>query len=186
MPYERCLCVCFLVSCIQPALALRESDAIRTELVVGQKHSEAAYQSVWQDSHYGQLRSNASVTALLDRFDRVAEDSQCDEETEPGSGVLTGLKLHCEEHLIKIREAFKAPSLETIWEESNINLDDAAKGSGKSGAKLLFTKDKKYMVKTLTDVDAKIMMAVMKEYKKTRSLLCQHQSHDARFWHCGG
>jgi len=160
------MCISLLVGCFQPTLALREADAMRTELALGKKNSEAAYESVWQDSHYGQLRTNVSVTALLARLGKIAEESQCEKTPEQGRGVLTGLKLHCEEHLVKIRKEFKAPTLEQIWEEGNINLDSATKGSGKSGAKLLFTKDKRYMVKTLTKVDAEIMMAVIKDYRK--------------------
>eukprot|EP00930_Biecheleria_cincta_P046691 TRINITY_DN32236_c0_g1_i1.p1 TRINITY_DN32236_c0_g1~~TRINITY_DN32236_c0_g1_i1.p1 ORF type:complete len:531 (-),score=86.35 TRINITY_DN32236_c0_g1_i1:89-1681(-) len=165
MPCKQCMCILLLVSCFQPALALREEYATHTEVVVGSKNGKATYGSIRQDSDDGRFGANVSASALFAGFDKIAEESQCGPPDE-GQGVLRGLKLHCEEHLIKVRKAFSAPSLEKIWEESDINLDSATKGSGKSGAKLLFTKDKRYLVKTMTDADSKIMMAVMKNYRK--------------------
>ena len=39
-----------------------------------------------KDSHYGQLRTNVSATALLARLGKIAEESQCEKTPEQGRG----------------------------------------------------------------------------------------------------
>eukprot|EP00439_Symbiodinium_sp_Y106_P087192 s180_g41.t1 len=51
-------------------------------------------------------------------------------------------KLHCDQHLQKIREVFKVPTPDQILSSNNIDLDQAEQGTGKSGAKMLFSSDK--------------------------------------------
>lgn len=167
MSCKGCLCIFLLVSCFLPALAKRVEEAMRKELLIGSGSFEAAHGSVSQLVHGSKLQTNVSATQLRARLNSTPGGNQCDQPTL-GEGILRvqGLKVHCEEHLGRVREAFNAPSLEDIWRGSEINLESAQKGTGKSGAKLLFTKDKRYMIKTMTAADSKIMMEVMKHYRK--------------------
>ncbi|CAE7575045.1 unnamed protein product [Symbiodinium sp. CCMP2592] len=73
-------------------------------------------------------------------------------------------KLHCDQHLQKIREVFKVPSPDEILSSNNIDLDKAEEGTGKSGAKMLFSSDKQYIIKTMSSRDIHALTPVMHTY----------------------
>eukprot|EP00434_Breviolum_minutum_P019128 symbB.v1.2.016860.t1/scaffold1298.1/size126199/3 len=75
-----------------------------------------------------------------------------------------GYKLHCDAQLAKIRSVFQVPDPEDILETSHIDLSHAEEGSGKSGAKMLFSEDKKYIIKTMSKRDGKALGPVINEY----------------------
>ncbi|CAE7262656.1 unnamed protein product [Symbiodinium sp. KB8] len=73
-------------------------------------------------------------------------------------------KLHCDQHLQKIREVFKVPTPQEILSSNNIDLDQAEQGTGKSGAKMLFSSDKQYIIKTMSSRDIKALTPVIHAY----------------------
>jgi len=75
-----------------------------------------------------------------------------------------GYKLHCDAQLAKIRSVFQVPDPEDILETSHIDLSHAEEGSGKSGAKMLFSEDKKYIIKTMSKRDGRALGPVINEY----------------------
>jgi len=84
-----------------------------------------------------------------------------------GSAVPFGTgnhTIHCDQHFQKIREVFQVPDPDVILESNNLDLDAAEKGTGKSGAKMLFSTNKRYIVKSMSARDIQALMPVIHEY----------------------
>lgn len=77
---------------------------------------------------------------------------------------LEGHLLHCDVQLSKIREAFDVPDPEEILKSSNIDLAHAKESEGKSGAKMIFSDDKKYIIKTMSSRDLNALKGVIDAY----------------------
>ncbi|CAK9088541.1 unnamed protein product [Durusdinium trenchii] len=87
-----------------------------------------------------------------------------------------GLKLHCENYLKKIRDVFEVPTPQEILETNHIDLSAAEEGTGRSGAKMLFSKDKKFIIKTMS---ARDLGAFIKVVEKYTAHLVSHASESA-------
>ncbi|CAK9114843.1 PIPK domain-containing protein, partial [Durusdinium trenchii] len=88
----------------------------------------------------------------------------------------SGLKLHCENYLKKIRDVFEVPTPQEILETNHIDLSAAEEGTGRSGAKMLFSKDKKFIIKTMS---ARDLGAFIKVVEKYTAHLVSHASESA-------
>ncbi|CAK9114692.1 Phosphatidylinositol 5-phosphate 4-kinase type-2 beta (1-phosphatidylinositol 5-phosphate 4-kinase 2-beta) (Diphosphoinositide kinase 2-beta) (Phosphatidylinositol 5-phosphate 4-kinase type II beta) (PI(5)P 4-kinase type II beta) (PIP4KII-beta) (PtdIns(5)P-4-kinase isoform 2-beta) [Durusdinium trenchii] len=89
---------------------------------------------------------------------------------------LEGLQLHCEKYLKKIRELFQVPRPEEILEMNHINLSTAEEGTGQSGAKMLFSNDKKFIIKTMSARDLGAFLNVVEKYT---AYMTMHASESA-------
>jgi len=101
-----------------------------------------------------------SVSALEARGNGTAKPI-CGHATNMG---LEGHLLHCDAQLSKIREAFGVPDPEEILKSSNIDLSHAEESAGKSGAKMIFSDDKKYIIKTMSSRDLNALKGVIDAY----------------------
>lgn len=81
--------------------------------------------------------------------------------------AMQGMKghiLHCEAQLSKIRKAFEVPDADEILKSNSIDLAEAEESAGKSGAQMIFSKDKKYIIKTMAERDLKALESVINLY----------------------
>eukprot|EP00438_Fugacium_kawagutii_P033955 Skav211161 [mRNA] locus=scaffold413:491559:492770:+ [translate_table: standard] len=72
--------------------------------------------------------------------------------------------LHCEFQLSKLRKVFGVPDADEILKSNQIDLAKAEEGAGKSGARMLFSKDKKYIIKTMSKRDLEALGPVINLY----------------------
>jgi len=75
-----------------------------------------------------------------------------------------GYKLHCDNVLKSIREVFQVPNPEEILDESHIDLSEAEKGTGRSGAMMIFSSDKRYIIKTMSARDIGAFAPIVHQY----------------------
>lgn len=108
----------------------------------------------WQDAFHG-------VSSALEARRANGTSPICGHATNMG---LEGHLLHCDAQLSKIRAAFDVPDPEEILKSSNIDLAHAEESQGKSGAKMIFSDDKKYIIKTMSSRDLKALKGVIDAY----------------------